>query len=215
MQLVSIVAFLSIFRNLFTLLSMVASFIKRQEFVYAPGAVDILLIENFNQSNSGQNNRKDITSINTASSHNPRKKSGQPPIVSIFPKIIIKITSFLNRNAMLHTAGSERREAAAPGVMLEQIRTHLLSRVARLQQHAISLPTVTEMFHPPHMINVIWMYSTQFPLGFQFLKQNKTKVKFAYFFVFIYPFPFVFNCQEVTLHKKIHPSSKMVFSRYL
>ena len=113
MQLVSIVAFLSIFRNLFTLLSMVASFIKRQEFVYAPGAVDILLIKNFNQSNSGQNNRKDITSTNTASSHNRRTKSGQPAIVSIFPKIIIETTSFLNRNAMLHIAGSERRETAA------------------------------------------------------------------------------------------------------
>ena len=53
------------------LLSMEASFIMHQEFVYARHAVDILLNENFNQSNSGQNDRTtgegDIISINTVS----------------------------------------------------------------------------------------------------------------------------------------------------
>ena len=83
------------------LLSMEASFIKLQEFVYAPHAVDILLNENFNQSNSAQNDRTtgegDIISINTVSSHNPRTKSDQPTIVSIFQNIIIEITSFFKQ----------------------------------------------------------------------------------------------------------------------
>ena len=141
------------------LLSMVASFIKRQEFVYARGTVDILLNDNFNQSNSGQNDgpteKEDIMSINTVSSHNPRTKSGQPTIASIFPNIIIETTSFFKQQGYATYCRHRTERGCTSGVTFEQIRTHLLSRVAMLPQHAISLPTVTRMFHPSRMTNVI------------------------------------------------------------
>ena len=76
-------------------------FFMIQEFAYAPGAADILLNKNFNQSNPWENDKStkegDIASIIIVNPHNSKTKCGQPTIVSIFLKIITEATSFLKQ----------------------------------------------------------------------------------------------------------------------
>ena len=127
--------------------------------------------------------------------------------MSILPNIIIETTSFFKQQGYATYCRCRKERGCSSGVTFEQIRTHLSSRVARLRQHTASLPTITRMFHPPDMINVIWVYSTQFPLAFQFLMRNKSKVRFANFLCVHFSF---FICVKLprsnSRHKKYsHP----------
>ena len=71
-----------------------------------------------------------MTSIITVSLHNPRIKSDQPTLVLIFPKIITKATSFLKPQGYATYCRRRTENGCNSGVTSEQIRTHLLSKVA-------------------------------------------------------------------------------------
>ena len=121
-------------------------FISLKEFIYTPGALEILLNEETDKSEED-----DVEMIESSSQHSvPSKrrvnKGGQKSIVQRFPSIIDITSEFLKQHGLAAQCRRRNDTGFSSGVTINQIKQHLLENVQGLREHNISKSTVRRLF---------------------------------------------------------------------
>ena len=127
------------------------AFINLHEFVYTPGALQILIFpENIDEEVLDVNEQNDNENLLLNESSNRKGIGGQPSIIRKFPEIVDAVAEFIKQHGF--AAQSRRRidTGLASGVSIREIKGHLYEKFPLLKEHKISLSTISRMFEPPN-----------------------------------------------------------------
>ena len=125
-------------------------FINLKEFIYTPGALEILLNEQTHKSDENDVEMIQSSSQDSVPSKKRINKGGQKPIAQLF-SIIIDITSeFLKQHGLAAQCRRRNDTGFSSGVTINQIRQHLLENVQGQREHNISKSRVRRLFKAPN-----------------------------------------------------------------
>ena len=126
-----------------------------QEFLYYPRALELLLSESKETAADlecqQKNDEENMSQQQTGNKNDPNKRSytGQPSIVSLFPRFIDTTVEFIKQHSF--SAHNRRREDTcySSRVTIPQIQSHLLEKVPGLKSHGISLSITRRLLEAP------------------------------------------------------------------
>ena len=125
-------------------------FVNLHEFVLTPGAFELILLQDMDESNEGEINI-DIE-INESNLENSRRKrkNDKPSIVSKFLQIVDEVAEFIKQHGFSVQNCLRTETGYSSGVTAKQIQEHLCSTYLDLKQHKLSLSNIRRMFNPPN-----------------------------------------------------------------
>ena len=104
-------------------------FINLKEFIYTPGALEILLNEQTDKSEQDDVEMIESSSQDRVPSEKRVNKGGQKSIVQLFPSIIDIASEFLKQHGLAAQCRRRNDTGFSSGVTINQIRQHLLEKV--------------------------------------------------------------------------------------
>ena len=125
-------------------------FINLKEFLYTPGALEILLNEQTDKSEEDDVEMIESSSQDSVPSKKRVNKGGQKSIAQLFPSIIDITSEFLKQHGLAAQCGRRNDTGFSSDVTINQIRQHLLEDVQELREHNISKSTVRRLFEAPN-----------------------------------------------------------------
>ena len=125
-------------------------FINLKEFLYTPGALEILLNEQTDKSEEDDVEMIESSSQDSVPSKKRVNKGGQKSIAQLFPSIIDITSEFLKQHGLAAQCGRRNDTGFSSDVTINQIRQHLLKDVQELREHNISKSTVRRLFEAPN-----------------------------------------------------------------
>ena len=115
-------------------------FINLKEFIYTPGALEILLNEQTDKSEEDDVEMIDSGSQDNVPSKKRVNKRGPKSIVQLFPSIIDITSEFLKQQGLAAQCRRRNDTGFLSGVIINQIRQHLLENVQ-------GLLSISQTFH--------------------------------------------------------------------
>ena len=125
-------------------------FINLREFIYTPGALEILLNEQNDKSEEDDVEMIESSSQDNVPSEKRVNKGGRKPIFQLFPCIIDIISEFLKQRGLAVQCRRPNDTGFSSGVTMNQIRQHLLDNAQGLREYNISKSTVRRLFKGPN-----------------------------------------------------------------
>ena len=110
-------------------------FINLKEFIYTPGAFEILLNEQTDKSEEDDVEMRDSGSQDSVPSKKRVNKRGPKSIVQLFPSIIDITSEFWKQHGLAAQCRRRNDTGFSSGVIINQIRQHLLENVQGLREH--------------------------------------------------------------------------------
>ena len=126
-----------------------------QECVYVPNSIEVLLSydlinHNERRTNAANANKAETAPLTTLSNQESVKQKGQPSFVKKFLEVIMMTTDFMKQYGFSAQCKRRTETGYLSGVLISEIRTHLMKNVPDLIDHGISKSTVKILFQPPN-----------------------------------------------------------------
>ena len=126
-----------------------SSFVNIHEFIFTPGAIELIFLKDKNVVNS-EELEPNLSDLEQQTERSRKGIGGQPSIVSKFPEIADTVAEFIKQNGFSAQNRRRTETAYSSGVTAKQIQTHLYQTFPVLEQHKISLATIRRMFNAPN-----------------------------------------------------------------